>query len=201
MWHHAVWRRRAVSVSARRRRCGAALRLKWLPHIGIVLDLSVGVDDRGGVVCRPCGGVVGSVPDPPLRLGAMLPAEAVLHAMGAGCARDAILLLAVAAGRSGCGSASGHQRRTDEEGSLADDDRHRDSCAGWLKSVLANGGQPVGENDDDVVERQKLDGARGHDSERCAERAPHSQVQACGGQGGDDGENEQSCCDGKACAS
>ena len=85
----------------------------------------------------------------------MVPAEAVLHAVGAGCARDAILLPAAATGRSGCGSASGQQCRTDEEGSLADDDRHRDSCAGWLKSVLANGGQPVGEDDDDVIERQK----------------------------------------------
>ena len=110
VWHHAVWRRRAVSVSARRCRCGAALRLRWLPHISIVLDLSVGVDDRGDVVCRPCGGGAGSVPAPPLRLGAVLPAEAVLHAVGAGCARDAILLPAVATGRSGCGSASGHQR-------------------------------------------------------------------------------------------
>ena len=66
VWHHAVWRGRAVPFGARRCRCVAALRLRWLPHIGIVLDLSVGVDDRGDVVCRPRGGGAGSVPAPPL---------------------------------------------------------------------------------------------------------------------------------------
>lgn len=77
--------------------------------MGIVLDLLVGVDGRGSVVCQPDGGGAGSVPAPPLRLGAMLPAEAVLHAVGAGCARDAIVVLLAATGRSGCRFVSGRQ--------------------------------------------------------------------------------------------
>lgn len=73
---------------------------------------------------------------------------------------------------------------------MTDDDRQHYSRAGWAKSVLADRGYSVDEDDDDVVERQKRDGARGHDSEGFAGRAPHTQEYADGCQGCDGSENE-----------
>ena len=61
---------------------------------------------------------------------------------------------------------------------MTDDDRQHYSRAGWTKSVLTDRGYSVDEDDDDVVERQKRDGARGHDSEGCAGRVSHPQEYA-----------------------
>ena len=120
--------------------------------MGIVLDLSVGVDNRGGGACRPRGGGTGSVPARPWRLGPVIPAEAVLHAR---CSASMKSLLSSSGGLLVGEVTGGGHRRADGDDPHDDDCQQHETGLGRRVTVPVSRGPSEDSGDEEAVEAQQ----------------------------------------------